>query len=211
MNTRLMNRGDVVLKQHVNLLLKAKFIFVWILGLSLYSGSVNAEIIERTYLNHYFVTPKEGQSVKDAIRENSTIVRDGRTFLGQTTWEVTPLYKYGGTGYSCKIKEMQIYLNIKFILPKIHELDPLPEEKEKAFEFFYNAIYQHELGHKKLGVSCAQEIETFLNEHPPYGTCAELQREVALNVSRIKEKYQDLNRQYDIETDHGRTQGAVSR
>lgn len=180
-----------------------------LLLMSLLSCSAAADVLEKEYFNHYFVTPEDGKSLRQSLNDASPIVRNGQTFYGKTEWSVLPNFRYKDYGSLCVVKEVEVQLNIKFILPKLHYTETPPDALIVKFEQFYNALYLHEQGHKALGVRAANVIEAELKSLTPYGNCNELKSGVQTKIQQILEEYKALNRQYDIDTNHGMTQGAV--
>ena len=75
-------------------------------------------------------------------------------------------------------------------------------------ELLCSALVKHEDGHKAIGTNAADYIRDAGFKLPPEPLCSELARSVDKMTSEILERYRQREREYDRDTDHGRTQGA---
>lgn len=160
-------------------------------------------------MEFYKVTLHAEQSLREAMRQSSPITKEGKLRFGQTIWSVSPGYLVRNLSGSCYISKADVQLDIKFILPELAVNANTTESLENKFSFFYDALLVHEQGHKALGVKAANEIQQLLSEIQIFDSCQALRRTMNEKIQEIINHYMQLNREYDRETDFGRTQGAV--
>lgn len=189
--------------------LLAKTLFFCCLSGLMWTSNVRAEVILQESFDYYLVSPTEGQSLRAAFVEASPISKDNKTRFGQTNWSIQPGYRARNFSSGCYISEANVQLNITITMPQLYIKGGAPEDMQKKFDFFYNALYQHELGHKSIVVKAADEIDELLSKKDIFFSCSELYSATNDQIKLIIQKYMDLNRDYDVETDYGRSQGAV--
>lgn len=168
-----------------------------------------ANVLSREHIAHYEVKPVENGSLLHSLRASSPIERNGRTYYGKTEWTVIPDFRYHESYGLCRIKDVLVRLQVRFILPRISVDYELPGPDRARFDHFYKALHEHEKGHQELGQQAAQEIYELLKKMGPYGYCFELEKAAKTKIGDIIKKYEKLNQEYDKQTDFGRTQGAV--
>ena len=66
----------------------------------------------------------------------------------------------------------------------------------------------HEAGHVRNGINAAYEIESVVKKSLPRQNCDLLKSDVDRIAFTMIKKYDQLDIQYDKETEHGKTQGA---
>lgn len=172
-------------------------------------ASVRAEVVQKESYDYYSVTPKNGQSLLSAMKDSSPLIKDNIVRFGGTTWNVAPQYRVRQFSGSCYISQTNVHLDIRFTLPKLSLHAKVPENTRKKFDFFYQALLQHEIGHKKLGLEAANKIQALLAKRSIFASCTELNDTINQQIQAIINEYMALNHDYDLQTDYGRTQGAV--
>ena len=183
--------------------------FGFFVSLFCFCFSVNAEVVQQEQLQHYQVSLSKGQSLRLALRNASPITRDGVVRFGQTEWSITPDYGYRQFSGSCYVSRSQVNLSLKLTLPKLTSTAPAPMQQQ--FQLFYQALHQHELGHRKLAIEAAQKIDEILNQREIFSDCHTLHEEIKQDIGAVIDKYKRLNQRYDASTQYGKTQGAVIR
>lgn len=180
----------------------------FLMVLLLHAGaSASIDITEQT--RHYPVTVEAGQMLKKALTNSTPIRKNNRHWYGETQWNINPRYRFRKLSGGCYVNERTVELSIIFTLPELEDEAAIPPGLQLQFNLFYNALYQHELGHKELGLKAANEVYELLSEPNIFSDCGALQLNVNDEIRAVISKYQRLNQQYDIDTQHGKTQGAV--
>lgn len=78
-----------------------------------------------------------------------------------------------------------------------------------SWDSYMKALFCHEYGHAKHGIDCANEVYTALAALDSDGNCNEQQAKAEAAFDAILDKYNELDIQYDDDTSHGATMGAV--
>lgn len=174
------------------------------------SASTLAKVQEKIYLNHYFVTPEKGETLREAMRRESPIRQNGKRYFGQTEWTVSPIYRTEIRRSLCYITDVNVHLKVKFTLPKLH-MDNIEDSIQDNFELFYQALTEHEKGHQELGREAAESIYHYLSNLVPHFQCQKLTDDARLAINTRIQEYKQRNQEYDRLTQFGATQGAVIR
>ncbi len=169
---------------------------------------VLATVKQSQEIRHYAVNPLPGQTLQEAMRASTPIQKHNRHWYGKTQWNINPLYRFRHLSGGCYVNDRSVELAIVITLP---QLEGQADDTELSAQFsrFYDALLQHELGHQALGIDAANAIDDFLSQPNIFADCQALQVAVNERVNAIINQYQQLNKQYDAETQHGKTQGAV--
>ncbi|BDX06187.1 DUF922 domain-containing protein [Planctobacterium marinum] len=168
-----------------------------------------AEVKRSEEVHYYSVQLQDGQSLKGALKGVTPIRKNNRHWYGKTQWSINPLYRFRQLSGSCYVSQHLVELNIVMTLPELLPQSQASEAQIQQFNRFYEALLVHEEGHKALGVKAANEVDEYLGMPNISETCETLQIRVNEEISALIQKYKQLNEQYDVETQHGKTQGAV--
>ena len=77
------------------------------------------------------------------------------------------------------------------------------------WEKYYAALFEHEQGHKDLGVKAALEIENQLLNMGSRRSCEQLELDANKMAKDVVDKYSRLEKEFDRSTNHGLNTGAV--
>jgi predicted secreted Zn-dependent protease len=156
--------------------------------------------------SYYIVTAVPGKSLQSILNAASPIHRDGRVFYAHTDWHVqwNIWWSIEPEG-PCKITKVMTKVTATIILPRLINATPTQQDR---FNALLSGLNVHELGHYDFAKQAATEIEAGVLSMPEMDTCAAL--EVAANDlgNRTLSEYKMRESNYDLETDHGRSQGA---
>jgi len=81
-------------------------------------------------------------------------------------------------------------------------------EQKQRFETYLSRLREHELGHYEIGREAALELEQQFYALHPAASCGELQSAAREAGARLLPRYEAMGDTYDVQTEHGRTQGA---
>lgn len=153
----------------------------------------------------------EGTTVCDLqkkINEQGTKWNDGRTYAAVTSWDLRYSYDIANDNGKCSVKSVRTDVDIVYHLPRRAPCATVPELNAQWEKYLVN-LKQHEFGHKDLTVKVAAQLNETLASLQGFASEEELEREAK---RRTDEKLQELKQvqiDYDRETRHGATQGAV--
>ncbi|HUP19630.1 MAG TPA: DUF922 domain-containing protein [Gemmatimonadota bacterium] len=152
----------------------------------------------------------EGATVEElarALDRSGPRIPEGR-FRGLTRWNVSWRYRYTRRGGACAIVDADVRLEVTTTLPRWRRAADAGLELERKWRDYLAALEGHEAGHRNYAVRAANEMLTTLRDLRT-ASCGHIEDEANARGRWILERFRALNREYDRETRHGRTQGAT--
>ena len=168
--------------------------------------SVQAEVVERLDYEDYRVDIRQGESLLNALNRSSSIRQNNKVFHGLTRWNVDWNYRWWQKTGSCRITETSVKAVGKITLPVLYGAD---QPQRTRFDAYRVKLETHELGHYYFALQAARAIDTRLKSLPEFSDCSRLERQANQEAQNILDHFIQQERQYDIDTGHGRTQGAI--
>ena len=83
-----------------------------------------------------------------------------------------------------------------------------PAKAKDVLDEYLIALRQHELGHFELAKDAAERIDAQIRTLPAMPTCKQLETAANERGNRQLEEVRRKEKQYDANTQHGKTQGA---
>ena len=170
-------------------------------------ASLNAYASE-PMISYYDVS---GRSEKD-LRRNLNELRPhdsaGKRHDALTKSRIGISYKYAPTSTGCKFTEFSPTLETSILMPRWAASDPSTKIGRK-WQSYYSALYDHELGHHNIYVKALSELADLGKTFETGSKCIAIGEEFKIIYSDLLEKYRALNKQYDLDTNHGMKYGAV--
>jgi len=170
---------------------------------SLAASTVAAE--ETLDIEHYDVTGDHG-SLGERISRASPVFEHGRCFHGHTRWRVDWQFDWALRDGLYRSVAQQVGVHGRILLPRLEAGCP---RLQQQFDRYLECLRLHELGHFEFARQAAVEIERRLAHLTPALTAGALQRQARREADAVFARYRAAERRYDIDTGHGRTQGAV--
>lgn len=133
--------------------------------------------------------------------------QDGRRFPGGASWRLNWQYSTTQHGSRCRIGQLRVNLETTITLPQWQQRDQADPELGAEWDAFLAQLDVHEQGHVQHGMEAAEEVRHALNGMS--GSCSALAEQANQRGTQIVEQYNQRDRDYDQQTRHGRTQGAV--
>ena len=165
-----------------------------------------AEIRDDLVTSYYEVQVRESPSLGRQIRAASPIRRDDRVYTGHTDWHVKWRFRWRNEPAGCRLTSVTVELTGKMLLPALRGASP---RQAADFDRYLMALRTHENGHYAHGQQAAREIERTLMSLPATASCSLLEERANRAGHEIIARYSAMDKQYDLETEHGRTQGAT--
>ena len=167
---------------------------------------VAAEVQDTLEYTYYDAPVTAGQRLGPALTSASPINENGRVFHGHTKWNVHWNFRWSGRGDgTCMITRVTISFTANITMPRLVGGDAA---QRQAFERYVAALKLHEMGHYQIGKDAALGIDQKILTLPTMEDCGSLKATANAGAYRILASYQDKERQYDADTEHGKTQGA---
>lgn len=127
----------------------------------------------------------------------------GHDYDAQTNWYIHWSYK------NCAAPEWTVTLTIDYSLPNWDwpaSADPVLVTQWRTY---LSALYCHEYGHGKLGLDCANRIYDDLASIPGNVDCNAVSSAANARFQSILADCQAKEANYDAQTNHGATMGAL--
>ena len=176
-------------------------------GLLLTGFPATAEVSEAIEYRYYTAEPRWYQSLSGAVLKASPIRENGKSFMGHTAWTVKwdmNLTKQGNG--QCTIDQVRTHLHSIVTLPQA----ALTDEREKSrFDAFFSALRAHELDHVAIAHDAAREIDQRILRLPAMSACDQLEDAANELGQMLLGEARRRGVAYDVQTGHGKTQGAM--
>lgn len=152
---------------------------------------------------YYDVRARPGEPLLGQVRAASPVAGG---WLGRTDWHVSWRFRWNNEpSGACRFTSVEVELRSRITLPQLSGADA---RQSQAFAPFIAALRNHELGHHENGRRAAREIESALRSMGPAPGCAALESQANMTGQAILKRYNEMDKQYDRETEHGLRQGA---
>ncbi len=162
-------------------------------------------MVEDVSYKWYSVFHKPGMSLSQALNQSTPIRGEGRKYRGHTQWNIKWHFDWEVDSEGrCHISESTTDLTAVITIPGLVSSD----EKAKAkFSRYIANLKTHEMGHVEIARKAAMDIDKGILSLPAMNTCEELNSAAnRLGQARLQ-MARDEGDQYDVKTQHGRTQG----
>jgi predicted secreted Zn-dependent protease len=182
-----------------------RYLVACLLALFLASSAV-AEVSEDLRYTYYQVDARTNQPLWPQLLATSSIREDGKPYIGQTNWDIRWHFNWNTDQNGvCRITGSAIQLTSVIVLPKLRSTSA---HQLASFDRFIIALRQHELGHYSIASEAARKIDSDLKNFPPMSNCSALEAHANATSRRTLSRFNEMSRQYDRDTNHGKTQGA---
>jgi predicted secreted Zn-dependent protease len=179
----------------------------FILYLLLISSIAYAEPTINTRFDFYDIFPSTKNDLGREMENRSPIEEDGITFIGHTDWQVKWNFKWKKKNKMCNITKVRTSLKVTYTMPQIAKDHEVSQSVRQSFADYYNSLLNHEKGHMSSGLYAARDIEKALLSLGSFKSCDTLEETANATGDRIIKKYNKRDIEYDINTNHGETEG----
>ena len=157
----------------------------------------------------YPVTGTTASALLRAMRARALRDRTGEAVFALATWNVTWSYRYRTRSGSCSIADLTVRADIRVLLPKWRPPATADPALVQRWRSFGEALRRHERGHELNAIRVARRTRAALLALGSRSTCTKLEHAADAAGRKIGDAGRDRDRDYDDETDHGATRGAV--
>ena len=162
-----------------------------------------------TYGTKYYAV---SGSTRDEIEASMTAAKRG-TFLeghsGATTAETHINFSRRQLAKTCEATMTQFNLTLTYTYPKWTASPASAPELVEKWNAFIAALIVHEQGHAQIEVKRAAVVMQELQNLPAYATCEAFDAAWQAKASALDEETTQIERQYDRDTQGGKTQGVI--
>jgi len=177
-----------------------------LLCLLIVANTASAQVSEHLDYTYYTAQADANSSLREALNKVTPILVDNNSFHGYTKWNVKWHYRwFEQADGRCKMTTVTTDLTGNITLP---ELVGATAEQAAAFNRYVSALRVHELGHYDIGRKTATAIDNGILALPAMSSCKALEATANALGYQTLDDYKAREKQYDAETNHGKTQGA---
>lgn len=154
----------------------------------------------------------DGITLADLLAQmklNGTKWNDGKVYSALTSWNIRYDYDITLLDGRYYISSIKTDVDIVFQLPRLVSSARTPATLTDAWKTYIWNLTKHEDGHRDIAVSTGQEIYQILASIGSFTSGTELDAEARRLVKAKLQRLKEAQMEYDAETHHGKTQGAV--
>lgn len=159
----------------------------------------------QSHERYYEVHGTSATALRDDMRRNGPATH-GVTEDALTVWDLTWTYRDHSVDDGCVLQDVRVTLTVTVTLPHWTPPPDAPEQLIAAWTRFFERIRVHEAGHQTIAERSAGELASALSGLHS-ATCQALWTTAERLATRVVERGRAQNRAYDVETQHGQTQG----
>lgn len=175
-----------------------------LLIIAMYSQYVLATPSYHIQYEYYDVYTWDVEYIEDDILAHSTVVDDGKKFMGRTNWRVKWRYSLVMVNDLCRIYDVSIDYSVVLTMPKLVLGNNTPSHIIEAFDRHYTELYKHEEQHIQHGFEAAKEVEKALWSLDGMADCQLLELTANQLAKLVVDEYVLLDKKLDLLTNHGR-------
>jgi predicted secreted Zn-dependent protease len=165
-------------------------------------GRVGLSDLPDLALVGYEVEGRSPRSVRDSIdRRRPADPSDGVRHDARTRWNYRTQWRNGPDG-RCLPATATVTLSITMILPDLASREQLSAREQAGWDAYFTALIAHERNHGRIAAAGREQMQAAMRTSPDCDAMTAVIRTTNAEVA-------DASREYDRQTDHGRTEGAV--
>jgi predicted secreted Zn-dependent protease len=159
-------------------------------------------------LKYYDITGSSATQLRESLDRQRPVGPDGMPHDAVTLWNIRWQYRTPTSADTCAVISFETSLEVVTILPRWTNEKDAESSLVARWRDYYAKLLDHENGHKAIATATAAALRDAGTKAPSHSSCVELARSIDSVGTAILEESRQKQRQYDTETEHGRTQGA---
>ncbi len=133
----------------------------------------------------------------------------GQAWDAFTSWEIRWSYPFVERIDACALGRERVRVDIRMHLPRWDPPSEADPELVGTWRRYITALEAHEEGHAQIALAAACEVRQELRSLEPQPDCDRLELAADRSTQAVIDRYHELELRYDLDTDHGATDGAV--
>jgi predicted secreted Zn-dependent protease len=134
-------------------------------------------------------------------------VSDGIRHQAVTNWRLSWQPVTSVSGQRCSVSSLNVSLTIEIVIPRwVNEIGA-QQGLSTNWRTYLTGLLNHEHGHKDIALAGADEVRALTKAAAPQSSCEAAVAAINAAGKAIVDKTIAGQRQYDLETNHGRNQG----
>ncbi len=130
-------------------------------------------------------------------------------YYARTDWHLGGNWYWKPSTRGCAVDHGEVSIQITMTLPALADQAAAPANVKTRWTHFIENTITHESGHVKIALQGAREYQRDLGNYPPAADCDVLKSQLQDLFERSFDSIDQKNVNYDAETRHGVSQGAV--
>src|SRR2546422_10841816 len=173
------------------------------------SGSAGAATARPSIVaseQYYDIDGSSAGALRNQINRLGPKDESGESKDALTVWSIESAYTGAQRGDSCVLRDVKVTLDVTVTLPRWKPPATATAQLVRTWQAYLTAVRLHEAGHRTIAERNAREVMAALTTLR--GTnCNKLLGDASNTVERIVADGRARNRAYDVQTQHGQTQG----
>lgn len=120
---------------------------------------LRAEPVINEGVGYYQIVGNTAQDLRREMDQKGPGGKNGKSFDAYTAWYVNWNYRWWESRDTCRITSVSTKLSVTFTLPAWQNYASADARLQQQWDRYYNALYEHEKGHRGFGIQAAREIE----------------------------------------------------
>ncbi|RMM39358.1 hypothetical protein ALQ79_200770 [Pseudomonas amygdali pv. lachrymans] len=178
-------------------------VLVW---MPLNSMASTAPVVD-SMLVTYAVSGQTIDQIQRSIAEHAPSRNGGSYYAGVTVWNLSASYDLTPSPDGCLLDNGQVYLKIRIHLPVLESI-PKSSGVEQEWRRFYAALTAHEAMHAQNAYRAATTLLAKINGTRTDVPCSRAKVIAEKATATLIERISAYDKDLDIQTRHGTTQGA---
>ncbi len=130
-------------------------------------------------------------------------------YYARTQWYLSGRWFTQPTARGCEVESGSVTLAMTMTLPALSSSAGISPQVDNRWNTFVNNTITHETGHVTRNLQSARDYQRDLGNFPPAPDCARIKPQLNDLFNRATAAVRQVNIDYDAQTQHGATQGAV--
>ncbi len=130
-------------------------------------------------------------------------------YYARTQWYLSGRWFTQPTARGCEVESGSVTLAMTMTLPALSASVGMSPQVSDRWNTFVNNTITHETGHVTRNLQSSRDYQRDLGNFPPAPDCARLKSQLNDLFNRATAAIRQVNIDYDAQTQHGATQGAV--
>jgi predicted secreted Zn-dependent protease len=156
---------------------------------------------------HYQIYGNDDSTVRAQIAQCAPKMGSGE-FTGDTSYTINWQYNYSANGDACTLSNAKVGVHINEVLPNWYGSTAVSAGFVAKWQAFMSGLTTHEQGHVSLDLAMANtmlaQLQTFTAP-----SCETIVSVVNIQMQNELATLNAQNENYDTQTNHGATQGAI--
>lgn len=159
-------------------------------------------------VTYYPVTGQTIPEIQKSIGQNTPSKEGEYYYAGVTIWDLSSNYDLVDTADGCAVRNSQVYLNTTIHLPRLAEQRHISQGVRSEWSRFSNALKTHEMLHAKNAYRAASTLLGKISRVNTSVPCVRAKTIIQDGTDALIRNITEFDRQLDVKTQHGKSQGA---